>query len=203
MAWVLDSKPERATPRLDLCHSVFYGPVCCYVHLKELFLAKMEVLLRLSAHSNDNIPKNSLIPFLGLYSLILTGLSDLKDILNSRQNISKNKLIGENAMTRVDESCSLQVTGSWWYVKKFKVTTLIAPLNTMKRPSSRVKLDLFNATFTPMSSVSLSLSGLVSTHMVRCLKSLAFRMTRLIALSPVGSPTSETMTIMLLVFFSM
>ena len=72
----------------------------------------MEVLLHLSARSNDNTPKNSLIPFLGLYSLILTGLSDLKDIVNSRQNISKSKLIGENAMTRVDESCSLQVTGS-------------------------------------------------------------------------------------------
>ena len=39
--------------------------------------------------------------------------------------------------------------------------------------------------------------------MVRLLKSTAFCMTRFIALSPVGSPTSDTMTIMLFVFFSM
>ena len=51
------NKPERATPILDLCHSVFYGPVYFSVHLKELFLAKMEVLLRLSAYLNYNIPK--------------------------------------------------------------------------------------------------------------------------------------------------
>ena len=147
-----------------------------------------------------NVIKSSLVPLLGLYSF---WLACGKDILNSRQNISKNKLIRENTITRVEESYSLQGMGSWWCAKKIKATTPIVPLNTMKRPSSSVKLDLFNATFTPMSSDSLSLSGLVSTHMVRCLKSLAFRMTRLIALSPVGSPTSETMTIMLLVFFSM
>ena len=51
------NKPERAAPILDLCHSVFYGPVYFSVHLKELFLAKMKVLLRLSAHLNYNIPK--------------------------------------------------------------------------------------------------------------------------------------------------
>ena len=59
------------------------------------------------------------------------------------------------------------------------------------------------ATFFPMSSDSLNLSGLVSAQIVRLLKSEAFCITRFIALSPVGSPTSETMTIMLLVFFSM
>ena len=57
------------------------------------------------------------------------------------------------------------------------------------------------ATFFPMSSDSLNLSGLVSAQIVRFLKSEAFCITRFIALSPVGSPTSETMTIMLLVFF--
>ena len=50
---------------------------------------------------------------------------------------------------------------------------------------------------------SNNLSGLVSAQIVRLLKSGAFCMTRFIALSPVGSPTSDTMTIMLLVFFSM
>ena len=73
----------------------------------------------------------------------------------------------------------------------------------MKRPSSRVKLDIFKATFLPMSSDSLSLSGLVRTQMVRLLKSEACCMTRLMALSPVGSPTSDTITMMLLVFFFM
>ena len=73
----------------------------------------------------------------------------------------------------------------------------------MNRLSSSVKLDPFMATLFPMSSDSLNLSGLVSAQIVRLLKSGAFCMTRFIALSPVGSPTSDTMTIMLLVFFSM
>ena len=54
-----------------------------------------------------------------------------------------------------------------------------------------------------MSSDSRSLSGLVNTQIVRLLKSTASRMTRFMALSPVGSPTSDTITIMLFVFFLM
>ena len=73
----------------------------------------------------------------------------------------------------------------------------------IKRLSSNVKLDWFVATLFPMSSLSLNLSGLVRAQMVRLLNSAAFRMTRFIALSPVGSPTSDTITMMLLVFFSM
>ena len=79
----------------------------------------------------------------------------------------------------------------------------ILPRSTINRLSSSVKLDPFMATLFPMSSDSLNLSGLVSAQIVRLLKSGAFCMTRFIALSPVGSPTSDTMTIMLLVFFSM
>ena len=78
----------------------------------------------------------------------------------------------------------------------------ILPRSTINRLSSSVKLDPFMATLFPMSSHSLNLSGLVSAQIVRLLKSGAFCMTRFIALSPVGSPTSDTMTIMLLVFFS-
>ena len=37
----------------------------------------------------------------------------LKDILNFRQNRSKNKMLREDAVTRVHKSCSLQVMGSW------------------------------------------------------------------------------------------
>ena len=39
---------------------------------------------------------------------MLTGLWDLKYLLNSRQNRSKNKLVHENAVTEVHGSCSLQ-----------------------------------------------------------------------------------------------
>ena len=51
------------------------------------------------------------MPFLGVL-LLTTGLWDLKDILNLRQNRSKNKLVGENGVTRADENCSLRVMGS-------------------------------------------------------------------------------------------
>ena len=79
----------------------------------------------------------------------------------------------------------------------------ILPRSTINRLSSSVKLDPIMATLFPMLSDSLNLSGLVSAQIVWLLKSGAFCMTRFIALSPVGSPTSDTMTIMLLVFFSM
>ena len=48
------------------------------------------------------------LSFLGLY-VLLTGLWDFKDILNSRQDRSKNKLVRKNAVTRVHGSCSLQI----------------------------------------------------------------------------------------------
>ena len=44
---------------------------------------------------------------------MLTGLWNLKDIQNSRQNRSKNKLVREKAETRAHESCSLLIMGSW------------------------------------------------------------------------------------------
>ena len=48
---------------------------------------------------------------LGL-QVFLTGLWNLKDIQNLHQNHSKNKLVHENDVTRVDGICSLQVMGS-------------------------------------------------------------------------------------------
>ena len=39
------------------------------------------------------------------------GLWDLKDIVHSRQNRSKNKLVSENSVTRAHENCSLRVPG--------------------------------------------------------------------------------------------
>jgi len=43
---------------------------------------------------------------------LLTGLWNLRDIQNLRQNCSKNKLVHENAVTQAHGSCSLQVMGS-------------------------------------------------------------------------------------------
>ena len=48
--------------------------------------------------------------FLGM-QVLLTGSGNFKDIQNSRQNCSKNKLVRENAVTRAHESCSLRVMG--------------------------------------------------------------------------------------------
>ena len=52
------------------------------------------------------------MPFLGVL-VLMTGLWDLKDILNLPQNRSKNKLVSENAMTRAHGNCSLRVMGSY------------------------------------------------------------------------------------------
>ena len=50
------------------------------------------------------------MPFLGVF-VLMSGLWDLKDIVNSRQNRSKNKLVSENSVTRAHENCSLRVPG--------------------------------------------------------------------------------------------
>ena len=52
------------------------------------------------------------MPFLGVL-VLMTGLWDLKDLLNSRQNRSKNKVVSENAMTRAHGNCSPRVMGSY------------------------------------------------------------------------------------------
>ena len=55
--------------------------------------------------------KGNKISFLG-QQVLLTGLWNLKDIKNLRQNHSKNKLAHENAVARVHGSCSRRVMGS-------------------------------------------------------------------------------------------
>ena len=55
--------------------------------------------------------KNHIFRSVGFADLFL----EFKDIQNSRQNRSKNKLVRENAVTRAHGSCSLQVMGSWLY----------------------------------------------------------------------------------------
>lgn len=44
---------------------------------------------------------------------MLNGLQHSKDLLNSRQNRSKNNLVSDNAVTRVHGICSLRVMGSF------------------------------------------------------------------------------------------
>ena len=53
-----------------------------------------------------NVIKRLKISFLGL-QVLLTGMWNLKDIQNSLQNSSKNKLVLENAVTRAHRSWSL------------------------------------------------------------------------------------------------
>ena len=50
-----------------------------------------------------NVIKRQKISLLGL-QVLMTGLWNLKDIQNSRQNRSKNKLVRKNAVTRAHES---------------------------------------------------------------------------------------------------
>ena len=54
--------------------------------------------------------------------VLLTGSGNFKDIQNSRQNRSKNKLVRENAVTRAHESCSLRVMGSWIGLDNFALS---------------------------------------------------------------------------------
>ena len=69
---------------------------------------------------------------------MLTGLWNLQDIQNSRQNHSKNKLVRENAVTRANGSCSLRVIGSWSeYIRDFyapEPATVIKDQLTTEKP---------------------------------------------------------------------
>ena len=51
------------------------------------------------------------MPFLGVL-VLMTGLWNLKNILNLRHNRSKNKQVSENAVTRAHGDCSLRVMGA-------------------------------------------------------------------------------------------
>ena len=73
----------------------FHGPVYFKMHFTALFTAKMEAPFHSLAHynmrsdkGNPTVVKRSKMPFLGVL-LLTTGLWDLKDILNLRQNRSK------------------------------------------------------------------------------------------------------------------
>ena len=89
-------------------------------HFTELFPAEMEAPLcrwgsRFEVYDvkKKNFPslKRQKIPLSGLL-VLLTGLRDFKDIVNSSQNCSKNRLDSEYVVTRLPRSCSLWVLTS-------------------------------------------------------------------------------------------
>ena len=103
-----------------LRHSVFTDWFISTHHFTELFPAEMEAPLcrggsRFEVYDMKmkNFPylKRQKIPLSGLL-VLLTGLRDFKDIVNSSQNCSKNRLDSEYVVTRLPRSCSLWVLTS-------------------------------------------------------------------------------------------
>ena len=115
------------------------------MHFTALFTAKMEAPFHSLAHykyekwqRKPTVIKRSKMPFLGV-SLLTTGLWDLKNILNLRQNRSKNKLVGKNALTRAHENCSLRVMGSWPRLRHFHLkSNLTCNINVLYRKRKRL-----------------------------------------------------------------
>ena len=105
-------KPERTTPMLGLCHSVFTDQFI-FRHILRHFFSRKQTLHHVYEHIRSikyqkgklNVIKRQKISFLGL-QVLLTGLWNLKDIQNSRQNRSKNKLVRENAVTCTEVALS-------------------------------------------------------------------------------------------------
>ena len=89
-----------------LRHSVFMDWFIFTHHFTELFPAEMEApLCRGGSRFEVYIPLSGLL-------VLLTGLRDFKDIVNSSQNCSKNRLDSEYVVTRLPRSCSLWVLTS-------------------------------------------------------------------------------------------
>ena len=113
--------PESATFILGLCHGVFtdrFSFRCILQHFlprKRKLLSVHELVINIRGDKGKpNVIKGSKMPFLGVL-VLMTCFWDLKDILNSHQNRSKNKLVIENAATRVHGNCSLPIMGSWHF----------------------------------------------------------------------------------------
>ena len=92
--------PERATPILGLCQGAFTDRFIFRHILEQFFPRKWNLChvykrrsIRYQKGKRDVIKRQQL-SFLG-QQVLLTGLLDLKDILNSSQNRSKNKLVRE------------------------------------------------------------------------------------------------------------
>ena len=98
--------PERATLILGLCHGVFTDRFIFRHILGHLFPRNWNlrhVYKRIQGiryqRGKRNVIKRQKLSFLVLW-ILLTGLWDFTDILNSRQICSKNKLVCGNSVTR-------------------------------------------------------------------------------------------------------
>ena len=113
--------PESATFILGLYHGVFtdrFSFRCILQHFlprkRNLRSIHERVINIRGDKEKPNVIKRSTMLFSGVLVLMIC-LWNLKDILNSRQNRSKNKLVSENTATRVHGNCSLQVMCSWHF----------------------------------------------------------------------------------------
>ena len=103
-------KPERATPRLGLCDRVFTDRFFLDT-FQSTFSRENggppsvhERIINVRCDNGKlNVTKRSKMSFSGVL-VLLTGLWE--DIRHSRENRSKNKLVSENAVTRVYGRCS-------------------------------------------------------------------------------------------------
>lgn len=114
----LITRSEQLTLIPSLCYGVFTRRfILRYIYFRALFPAEKDASFRLWVHSKCKIWKRKTKPNVikiwktPFSEFLLTGLWDLKDIRDSRQNHSKNKLIGENAVTWVHNGCPLQIMG--------------------------------------------------------------------------------------------
>ena len=113
--------PESATFILGLRHAVFtdrFSFRCILQHFLprkgKLRSVHVRVINIRGDKRKPNVIKRSTMPLSGVLVLMIS-LWNLKDILNSRQNRSKNKLVSENAATRVHGNCALRFMGSWHF----------------------------------------------------------------------------------------
>ena len=118
----------------------FNGPVCFWTYFRVLFPAKIESPPCLLAHSKFKISKRKTKRYQKAKKKKIIfrsiGFADwfVKDIQNSRQNRSKNKLVRENrAVTPAHGSCSLRVMGFWFLTLMMIQVTIIKKKRTRRR----------------------------------------------------------------------
>ena len=121
LTFLEDHNPESATFMLGLSHDVFTDRFSFRCILQHFLPRKRKhrsvherVINKRGDKGKPNVIKRSTKPFRG-FLFWWSVFWNLEDILNSRQNRSKNKLVSENAATRVHGNCSLRVMGSWHF----------------------------------------------------------------------------------------
>ena len=97
---------HRLDQFLDTFYSTFYRENESSVPFMSALYCKYKEQQRKST-----VIKRSKMPFLAVL-VSMTGFWDMKDVLNSRKDRSKNKLVSANAVTREHENCPLRVMAS-------------------------------------------------------------------------------------------